>query len=178
MSLRECCMDDPLADTPEKIVAFWRANIQTAQWYRSEAECCCVILLNSRRRIIGYSLISFGALNTVLVHPREVFRLGIVAAADAIVIAHNHPSGDPEPSLNDIRVTHELVRAGSLLKLELLDHLIIGKCCESFTKGYASLRELGFLYPPRRKSKARVVRKRRTGHSFKERNAALVTVTR
>jgi len=183
VSLRECCMDDPLADTPEKIVAFWRAQIETTHWYRSDAECFCIIMLNSRRRIIGYNLVSIGTLNTILVHPREVFRVAIIAAADAIVLAHNHPSGDPEPSRNDIQVTHDLVRAGSLLKLEVLDHIILGKCCESFSKGYVSLRELGFLYPPvnsrtsRRKSKG-PMRKRRTGHSFKEPNGALVTVTR
>ena len=74
----------------------------------------------------GHQFLSIGTMDTVLVHPREVFRCAIIAAAAAIALIHNHPSGDPTPSEADIKVTRDLIRAGQLLKLELLDHVIIG----------------------------------------------------
>jgi len=80
-----------------------------------------------------------GTLDTILVHPREVFRLALTAAAAAIVLAHNHPSGDPSPSEADVKVTRDLIRAGQLLKIEVLDHIIIGQ------PRFCSLRELGYF---------------------------------
>jgi DNA repair protein RadC len=77
----------------------------------------------------------------VLVHSREVFRAAILAAASAIVIMHNHPSGEPSPSEADIRVTRDLIRAGQLLKIDVLDHVIIGAAGL-----HCSLRELGYFY--------------------------------
>jgi DNA repair protein RadC len=74
------------------------------------------------------------------VHAREVFRAAIIAAAAAVVIVHNHPSGDPSPSEADIKVTRDLIRAGQLLKIELLDHVIIGN------PNHSSLRSLGYFY--------------------------------
>ena len=67
-----------------------------------------------------------GLIDSVLVHPREVFRAAIVAASHAIVVVHNHPSGEPTPSEADIRITKELVRAGQLLRIEVLDRVIMG----------------------------------------------------
>jgi DNA repair protein RadC len=64
-------------------------------------------------------------MDTLLVHPREIFRIAIMVSASAILLAHNHPSGDPMPSEADIKVTRELIRAGQLLKLEVLDHVVI-----------------------------------------------------
>ena len=84
-------------------------------------------------------------LATLLVHAREVFRPAIVAAAAALLVAHNHPSGDPSPSEADIKVTRDLIRAGQLLKIEVLDHIILGQASPSQPKGYTSLRELGFF---------------------------------
>jgi hypothetical protein len=78
-------------------------------------------------------------LDTILVHPREVFRVAIVAAAAAIVVMHNHPSGEPEPSEADIRVTRDLIRAGQLLKIDLCDHVIMGH------GKHVSLRSLGYF---------------------------------
>jgi DNA repair protein RadC len=74
------------------------------------------------------------------VHPREIFRLAIVTAASAVIVLHNHPSGESSPSEADIKVTRDLIRAGQLLKLELLDHVIIG------TGNFSSLRALGYFY--------------------------------
>jgi len=98
-----------------------------------------VLILNTRRRVKGHYLVSIGTIDTILVHPREIFRLAIMTAATAVVVAHNHPSGDSSPSEADIKVTRDLIRAGQLLKIELLDHVIIGN------PSRASLRELGYF---------------------------------
>jgi len=85
-----------------------------------------VILLNRKNKIMGTKTVSVGSLSASIVHPREVFRPAIMDAAAAIVVAHNHPSGDPTPSREDIAVTRRLVRAGELLDIPVLDHVIIG----------------------------------------------------
>ena len=79
-------------------------------------------------------------------HPREVFKSAISSNAAAIVLAHNHPSGDPTPSEADVKVTRDLIRAGQLLKIEVLDHVIIGRATSDRPKDYVSLRELGYFY--------------------------------
>jgi DNA repair protein RadC len=90
--------------------------------------------------------ISQGLLDTLLVHPREVFRAAIMANAAAVILVHNHPSGDPTPSDADIKVTRDLIRAGQLLKIEVVDHVIIGRASEERAKDYSSLKELGLFY--------------------------------
>lgn len=105
----------------------------------AETECLVVLMLNTRRRIKGHYFVSIGTADTLLTHPREIFRLAIMVSASAIILAHNHPSGDPTPSEADIRVTRDIARAGQLLKLELLDHIILGN------PRHISLRELGYL---------------------------------
>jgi DNA repair protein RadC len=82
-----------------------------------------VFILNTRRRIKGHYLVSIGTMDTILCHPREIFRLAIMASAAAIIIAHSHPSLDPTPSEADIKITRDLIRAGQLLKIEVLDHI-------------------------------------------------------
>ena len=84
------------------------------------------------------------SLDTILVHPREVFRPAIAASAAALVLVHNHPSGDPTPSEADIKVTRDLIRAGQLLKIDVLDHVILGRATQERPKDYVSLRELGY----------------------------------
>ena len=98
-----------------------------------------MLLLNTRRRVKGHQIVSIGTHDTILVHPISVFRLAIVTSAAAVVLTHNHPSGEAQPSEADIRVTRDLVRAGQLLKIEVLDHVIMG------TPNHCSLRELGYL---------------------------------
>jgi DNA repair protein RadC len=98
------------------------------------------LVLNTRRRIIGHNLVALGTLDSCSTHAREVFRPAIIAAGSAIILIHNHPSGDPTPSEADIKVTRDLIRAGQLLKIEVLDHVIIGQ------DRHASLRSLGFFY--------------------------------
>ena len=140
--LRECPLPAEMAqcDTPDKAAHYWRTHIAADPVYNPECECMVVLMLNTRRRIKGHYLVSIGTLDTLLVHPREIFRIAIMVSASAIVLLHNHPSGDPTPSEADIRVTRELIRAGQLLKLEVLDHVIVG------TPDHASPRSLGYFY--------------------------------
>ena len=95
--------------------------------------------------MIGMRVLSQGTLDTLLVHPREVFRPAISAGAAAIVIVHNHPSGDPTPSEQDIKVTRDLIRAGQLLKIEVVDHVILGRRTDERPRDFISLRESGYF---------------------------------
>jgi DNA repair protein RadC len=133
--------ESPVLDHPEAIAQLLREqnlvkNVETLQ----------VLLLNTRRRLIRVEPVSDGTIDTLLVHPREVFKAAIAANAAAVVLAHNHPSGDPTPSEADIKVTRDLIRAGQLLKIEVLDHVIIGRATPERPKDYTSLRELGYFY--------------------------------
>ena len=98
-----------------------------------------VLLLNTRKRVKGHHLVSIGTMDTVLVHPREVFSVAIAMKAAAVVLIHNHPSGDPTPSEADTKVTRDLIRAGQLLKIDVIDHIIMGN------PKHSSLRELGYF---------------------------------
>lgn len=91
-----------------------------------EREHFLAILLNARRSVKGVCVVSIGTLSASLVHPREFFRPAIVGGAAAVVAIHNHPSGDPTPSVEDRDVTRRLQRAGELLGIPLADHVIIG----------------------------------------------------
>jgi DNA repair protein RadC len=130
----------PLLDTPERVADLLREESRA-----QDVELFRVVMLNTRRRLIGVETISQGTLDTILVHPREVFKRAIAANASAVVLAHNHPSGDPTPSEADIKVTRDLIRAGQLLKIEVLDHVIIGKGTAERQKDFLSLRELGYF---------------------------------
>jgi DNA repair protein RadC len=85
------------------------------------------ILLNTRNQVIRSSEISVGSLDTSIVHPRELFKEAIAASASSVIVAHNHPSGNPEASQDDIRLTRRLVEAGSIMGIEIVDHIIIGE---------------------------------------------------
>ncbi len=92
----------------------------------SEQERFFVLLLDGKHALRRIELVSLGTLTTSLVHPREVFRPAVRAAAAAVVCAHNHPSGDPEPSAEDVEVTRRLLDAGKLLGIPVLDHVVLG----------------------------------------------------
>jgi DNA repair protein RadC len=142
VALRECPLPEamPVCDTPERAAEYWRAHVVNHPAFNPDVECFVVLLLNTRRRVKGHVLVSTGTLDTLLVHPREVFRPAIIAAASAILIMHSHPSGEPEPSEADIKVTRDLIRAGQLLKIEVLDHVVVGAA------RHCSLRALGYFY--------------------------------
>jgi len=106
---------------------------------RELIEVFYVIALNSQSRVIAIQEVTRGILNSSLVHPREVFRLAIAFGAAGIIVAHNHPSGDPTPSADDRAITRQLVDAGRLLDIPVYDHLILGAA------RYLSFAEAGLL---------------------------------
>jgi DNA repair protein RadC len=99
----------------------------------------CVVLLDTKNKVMGVEEVSVGSLNTSLVHPREVFRPAIRKACASVILIHNHPSGDPTPSREDLEVTRRLAEAGKLMGIEVLDHLVIGD------GKFISFREKGLL---------------------------------
>ena len=119
---------------PESVVKAVRASIKD-----KAKEHFKLILLNPRNKIIGISTISIGTLNASLVHPREVFKDAIIHSAASVVLAHNHPSGDPEPSEDDLKITKKMVESGKILGIEVLDHIIIAK------NGFKSLANEGLI---------------------------------
>lgn len=133
--------ESPPLDNPTTVVNFMRETNRL-----KNVESFQVLLLNTRKRLIRVEPISQGLLDTILVHPREVFRAAITANAAGIVLLHNHPSGDPTPSEADVKVTRDLIRAGQLLKIEVVDHVIIGRASAERAKDFSSLRELGYFY--------------------------------
>lgn len=102
---------------------------------KEDRECFYVLHLNAKNEIIGKELVSMGTLTNSLIHPREVFKAAILNNSASIICVHNHPSGDPTPSREDILITNRLVEAGALLGISVLDHVIIGEF-------YKSLREM------------------------------------
>ena len=98
-----------------------------------------IVMLDTRHRVIRIKIVSVGSLDTTVVHPREVFREAALAAAAAIVLFHNHPSGDPAPSPDDVALTSRMVRAGAVMGIDVLDHVILGDA------RYFSYREKGAL---------------------------------
>ena len=142
IALRECPMPEGmhLCETPEHAVDYWRAHVTTTPHFDPERECFVVLMLNTRRRIKGHHFVSIGTMDTLLIHARETFRAACVVSAAALVLLHNHPSGDPTPSEADIKVTRDLIRAGQLMKIEVLDHVIVG------AQRHCSLRTMGYFY--------------------------------
>ncbi len=98
-----------------------------------------ILILNTKNKIVAVHEISRGTLNSSTVHPREVFKPAVLHNAAAIICFHNHPSGDPEPSKEDIEITKRLVEAGEIMGIEILDHIIVGD------DGYTSLKERGVM---------------------------------
>lgn len=141
VALRDCPVPDAMhvCETPQHAADYWRLHVTSHPYFNPECECFVVLMLNTRKRIKGHHLVSTGTMDTLLVHSREVFRAAVISAAASVILLHNHPSGDPTPSEADIKVTRDLIRAGQLLKIEVLDHIIIG------TGSHQSLRSLGYF---------------------------------
>jgi DNA repair protein RadC len=142
VALRECPVPDEMkiCEQPQQVADYWRMHIATHPYFNPDCECFIVLLLNTRKRVKGHHLVSIGTMDTILVHPREVFSVAVAMKAAAIVLIHNHPSGDSTPSEADIKVTRDLIRAGLLLKIEVLEQVIMGN------PKHSSLRELGYFY--------------------------------
>ena len=102
-------------------------------------EVFAILCMSTKHRVIAYHEVSRGTLDATLVHPREVFKAALLANAASIVLCHNHPSGEPTPSPDDLQLTRRLVAAGMLLGVEVLDHIIVGDA------GYYSFKQCGCL---------------------------------
>jgi DNA repair protein RadC len=137
---QELRRESPLLDNADAV-----ANLMREDNRLRNVETFQILLLNTRRRLIDIVKVSEGTLDTILVHPREVFKSAIAANAAAVILTHNHPSGDPSPSEADIKVTRDLIRAGQLLKIEVLDHIIVGRATQERPRDFISLRELGYF---------------------------------
>ena len=128
----------PLVDTEQTAAALVRPHLADKQ-----KEHFIALLLDNRHRLIRMSPIAVGSLSATLVHPRELFKEAIAASAAAVIVAHNHPSGDPTPSAHDVELTARLVDAGAVLGIEVLDHLVVG------AQAVVSLKALGAMRPQR-----------------------------
>ena len=132
-------------NTPEVSYDYWMDQVVSDPRHNPEVETLVGLVLSSPRLVLGHYIVATGTLDTILSHPREVFRPAILAAASAIVLMHNHPSGDPMPSEGDIKTTLDLIRAGQLLRIDVLDHVIVGRAAADRVKAWVSLRELGYF---------------------------------
>jgi len=127
----------PVVTRPEQVARIIRKSVSDPK-----REHFFALLLTTRHVVLGIETVSVGSLNASIVHPREVFRPAITAAAAAIILAHNHPSGDVAPSDDDMEITNRLVDAGKLLGIEVLDHVIVAR-----DAAFLSFREKGLLNP-------------------------------
>jgi DNA repair protein RadC len=110
----------PLVKTPEDV-----ASLMGSRLKRKKKEYFLALLLDTRSHLIKVSEISIGSLDASIVHPREAFKEAIAASAASVIFVHNHPSGDPEPSEDDIKLTKRLAEAGEIVGIDVLDHVII-----------------------------------------------------
>jgi len=123
-----------LLDSPQAVVDYLREKIG-----REKKEHFLILSLDTRNYLVRENVVSVGTLNASIVHPREVFKEAIDARAASIIISHNHPSGDPEPSEDDLIITKRLVDAGKILGIEVVDHVIVTK------NGFLSFKEIDLL---------------------------------
>jgi DNA repair protein RadC len=129
-----------IVSTPEDAAAAVREDMRSLD--REEFR---VLLLNTKNGLIKKCEVSRGSLNASIVEPREVFKDAIAASAASMILVHNHPSGDPTPSSEDIAVTKRLVKAGELLNIAVLDHIILGHRTTKRDQDFVSLKELGLM---------------------------------
>ena len=126
--------DKPLVKTPEEVVNLVRSRLKG-----KKKEYFLALLLDTRNQLIKVSEISVGSLDSNIVHPRELFKEAISASADSVIFVHNHPSGDPTASEDDIKLTKRLAQTGEIVGIDVLDHVIIGD------KKYLSLKREGLF---------------------------------
>lgn len=106
---------------------------------QAQKEHFVCLYLNARNQVLQNEIVSIGSLSASIVHPREVFRIGIEHCAASVILAHNHPSGDTSPSRDDIELTQRLVKAGQVMGIEILDHIIVGR------NDFLSMKERGLM---------------------------------
>lgn len=124
---------EPLTN-PTAVYDFIKAHLED-----KDREYFVALFLDIKNKVIAVHHVAIGTLDTALITPRELFKAAILVNAYSVLVAHNHPSGDPAPSTNDIEVTRSLAEAGKILGIQVLDHIIIGE------QGVVSFREKGLL---------------------------------
>jgi DNA repair protein RadC len=133
--LAQSTMEDTITiRSPQDVAAYLSEDLR----YLQKEHFVC-LFLNTKNHVIAQETLSMGSLNASIVHPREVFRAAIKRSSASIICVHNHPSGDPTPSPEDIEITVRLVEAGRLIGIEVLDHIILGD------QRHVSLKEKGFM---------------------------------
>jgi len=138
---RESVGESPVVVTPEQAAAVLRERARVLKY-----EIFWALMLDSKNRLIGEpQKISEGTLNSSLVHPRKLFTKALEQNCAAMILAHNHPSGDPTPSSEDIKVTKQLVGAGEVMGIRVLDHIVIGLRKHGAATDFLSLRESGLV---------------------------------
>lgn len=123
----------PLLGDPESVFTAFRGMKAL------DRECVAVALLDTRNRMVGVHAVHVGSSHQSLVDPADVFKAAILANSHAVIVIHNHPSGDPTPSQEDIHTTRRLLQAGEILGIRVLDHIVVAE------DGFVSLRERGLL---------------------------------
>ena len=132
-SLKKLDNDLPVVDSPQDVVD------QLTEFRNKKKEYFVALYLNARNQIIQKEIIAIGILNASMVHPREVFEPAIRLHASAIIVAHNHPSGDPKPSVPDIKITKQLKDSANILAIDFVDHIVLSK------SGFVSMKSMGLL---------------------------------
>ena len=131
----------PPAQNPEDVAAILRPLAQQ----NALQECFWVLLLNARNQVTKVHLVSKGLVDRTQVHAREIFREAIIGNAVRVILSHNHPGGDPTPSPQDIDCTRNLVSAGKIIGIEVLDHVVLGTVAPERPKDFLSFREANLL---------------------------------
>ena len=126
---------DQFCRTPEDVRRILADTADLAQ------EAFSILSLNKKNRVIDRHLVTLGLLDASLIHPREVFRAAVLDGASSLIVSHNHPSGDPTPSSEDIAITRRLVESGRVLDIRVLDHVIVGRGASP----HFSIREAGLV---------------------------------
>jgi DNA repair protein RadC len=130
--------EKPKLNSPELVARFLKPLMKDL-----EQEEVWVLILDTRNQLKHFQMVTRGLLTTSQVHPREVFKPAIVHSGARIILAHNHPSGDPEPSKQDIAVTDTVLKAGEIIGIPLVDHMVIGHSQEDSSPWFVSLRQRG-----------------------------------
>jgi len=142
LKVQYVCRSDPSSPVPPTLLATPRdAAMLFMSLLGAEAvKVFGILCLSTKHRVLCYHELARGTLDTLSVHPREVFKVVLLSNAVAVIVAHNHPSGDPTPSPNDVELTRRLAAAGTVMGIELLDHIIVGD-----EGRYFSFKESGLL---------------------------------
>jgi DNA repair protein RadC len=138
---RESFGEQPIVITPEQAASVLRERARV-----QKVEVLWALMLDTKNRLIGEPRkISEGTLNASLAHPRELFAEALECRCAGIILVHNHPSGDPSPSAEDIRITKQMVGAGNMMSIKVFDHIILGRRRHHASSDFLSLRETGLV---------------------------------